>query len=183
MSLYSVVVPVYNSEIYLPETAQSILKQSFSDFELILVDDCATDSSGKLCDELAKSDNRIQVLHLVKNGGLSNARNQGISAAKGEYILFLDPDDRYDVKLLEQIEKSLKKNSAKVVLFGLTEEYYDQNGKIEYTKQITPNQGYFDTKQKVRDQVLPLECQTLFGYAGIPVCNGNCIKTVAVWRI
>ena len=66
---------------------------------------------------------------------------------------------------MEQIEKSLKKNSAKVVLFGLTEEYYDQNGKIEYTKQITPKQGYFDSEQNVRDQVLSLECQTLFGYA------------------
>ena len=65
--------------------------------------DCATDSSGKLCDELAKSDRRIQVLHLAKNGGLSNARNQGMAVANGEYILFLDPDDRYDVRLLEQI--------------------------------------------------------------------------------
>ena len=122
-------MPVYNVQNYLKDSVADIKKQSFSDFELILVDDCATDSSGKLCDELAKSDSRIQVLHLAKNGGLSNARNQGMAAAKGEYILFLDPDDRYDVRLLEQIEKSLKKNSAKVVLFGLTEEYYDQNGK------------------------------------------------------
>ena len=140
---YSIVMPVYNVQNYLKDSVADIKKQSFSDFELILVDDCATDSSGKLCDELAKSDSRIQVLHLAKNGGLSNARNQGMAAAKGEYILFLDPDDRYDVRLLEQIEKSLKKNSAKIVLFGLTEEYYDQNGKIEYTKQITPKQGYF----------------------------------------
>ena len=162
---YSIVMPVYNVRNYLKDSVADIKKQSFSDFELILVDDCATDSSGKLCDELAKSDSRIQVLHLTKNGGLSNARNQGMAAANGEYILFLDPDDRYDVRLLEQIEKSLKKNSAKVVLFGLTEEYYDQNGKIEYTKQITPKQGYFDSEQNVRDQVLSLECQTLFGYA------------------
>ena len=162
---YSIVMPVYNVQNYLKDSVADIKKQSFSDFELILVDDCATDSSGKLCDELAKSDSRIQVLHLAKNGGLSNARNQGMAAANGEYILFLDPDDRYDVRLLEQIEKSLKKNSAKVVLFGLTEEYYDQNGKIGYTKQITPKQGYFDSEQNVRDQVLSLECQTLFGYA------------------
>ena len=123
-------MPVYNVQNYLKDSVSDIKKQSFSDFELILVDDCATDLSGKLCDELAKNDSRIQVIHLAKNGGLSNARNQGMAAANGEYILFLDPDDRYDVRLLEQIEKSLKKNSAKVVLFGLTEEYYDQNGKI-----------------------------------------------------
>ena len=98
---YSIVMPVYNVQNYLKDSVADIKKQSFSDFELILVDDCATDSSGKLCDELAKSDSRIQVLHLAKNGGLSNARNQGMAAAKGEYILFLDPDDRYDVRLLE----------------------------------------------------------------------------------
>ena len=101
-------MPVYNVQNYLKDSVSDIKKQSFSDFELILVDDCATDSSGKLCDELAKSDRRIQVLHLAKNGGLSNARNQGMAVANGEYILFLDPDDRYDVRLLEQIEKSLE---------------------------------------------------------------------------
>ena len=139
---YSIVMPVYNVQNYLKDSVSDIKKQSFSDFELILVDDCATDLSGKLCDELAKNDSRIQVIHLAETG-LSNARNQGMAAANGEYILFLDPDDRYDVRLLEQIEKSLKKNSAKVVLFGLTEEYYDQNGKIEYTKQNYAKPGIF----------------------------------------
>lgn len=162
---YSIVMPVYNVQTYLKDSVADIKNQSFSDWELILVDDCATDLSGKLCDELADSDERIQVLHLAKNGGLSNARNQGMAVAQGDYILFLDPDDRYDTKLLEQIEKSLKRNNAKVVLFGLVEEYYDQSSKIEYTKKIVPVEGYFDTPQKVRKQVLNLECQTLFGYA------------------
>ena len=162
---YSIVMPVYNVERYLKASVSDIEKQSCSDFELILVDDCATDSSGILCDRLAKKDQRIHVLHLAKNGGLSNARNQGMAVAKGEYILFLDPDDRYDENMLEQIEKSLAKNKAKVVLFGLVEEYYDQNGKIEYTKQIVPTAGCFNHLKDVREQVLPLECQTLFGYA------------------
>ena len=162
---YSIVMPVYNVQTYLKDSVADIKNQSFSDWELILVDDCATDLSGKLCDELADSDERIQVLHLAKNGGLSNARNQGMAVAQGDYILFLDPDDRYDTKLLEQIEKSLKRNNAKVVLFGLVEEYYDQSSKIEYTKKIVPVEGYFDTPQKVRKQVLKLECPTLCGYA------------------
>lgn len=162
---YSIVMPVYNVEKYLKNSVLDIENQSFKDWELILVDDCATDSSGKICDKFAKDDERVQVLHLEKNGGLSNARNKGMEKAKGEYILFLDPDDRYDTGLLEQIEKSLQKNKAKVVLFGLEEEYYDQKSKIEYTKQIVPKAGFFDTPQKVREQVLLLESQTLFGYA------------------
>lgn len=162
---YSIVMPVYNVERYLKASVSDIKNQSVSDLELILVDDCATDSSGRLCDELAKNDERVRVVHLPQNGGLSNARNQGMAVAKGEYILFLDPDDRYDTNLLEQIEKSLAKNKAKVVLFGLVEEYFDQNGKIEYTKQIVPTAGSFTKPREVREQVLPLECQTLFGYA------------------
>lgn len=162
---YSIVMPAYNVEAYIKDAVSDIEKQSFSDFELILIDDCSTDTTGLLCDVFAHTDERIQVRHLQKNGGLSNARNQGMDAASGEYILFLDPDDRYDTDMLAKIEESLQQNPAKVVLFGLTEMYYDPNGKIEYQKQIVPVAGCFDSKENVRQQVLPLECQTLFGYA------------------
>lgn len=162
---YSIVMPAYNVEAYIEDAVSDIEKQSFSDFELILINDCSTDETGRLCDALAQTDKRIRVQHLKKNGGLSNARNQGMDAASGEYILFLDPDDRYDTDMLAKIEESLKQNPAKVVLFGLTEMYYDLNGKLEYQKQIVPAAGCFDTQKKVREQVLSLECQTLFGYA------------------
>lgn len=177
---YSIVMPVYNVQNYLKDSVTDIKNQSFSDLELILVDDCATDSSGKLCDELAASDDRIRVVHLGENGGLSNARNQGMAVARGEYILFFDPDDRYDTRLLEEIEKSLKKNSAKVVLFGLMEEYYDQSGKIEYTKRIVPMTGYFNSRKQVREQVLDLERQTLFGYAWNKAYQLSYLKTIGV---
>ena len=124
---YSIVMPAYNVEAYIEDAVSDIEKQSFSDFELILIDDCSTDETGRLCDALAQTDKRIRVQHLKKNGGLSNARNQGMDAASGEYILFLDPDDRYDTDMLAKIEESLKQNPAKVVLFGLTEMYYDPN--------------------------------------------------------
>ena len=83
----SIIVPVYNSEKYLPETAQSILKQSFSDFELILVDDGSKDGSGKICDQLAAKDTRIKVIHKT-NGGICSARNAGIKEAAGQYIAY-----------------------------------------------------------------------------------------------
>ena len=162
---YSIVMPIYNVENFLRDSVSDILCQFVSDFELILVDDCSTDSSGKICDELESNDKRIRVLHLPENGGLSNARNQGLDVANGEYIMFLDPDDRYDISLLTDIEESLRKNPATVVVFGLTEVYFDKTGEIQYTKEIMPKAGCFRTAKEVREQVLPLENKTLFGYA------------------
>ena len=88
----SVIVPVYNVEKYLTECVESVLAQTFTDFELLLIDDGSKDSSGVICDEYAAKDNRIRVLH-KENGGLSSARNVGIAMAMGEFVIFLDPDD------------------------------------------------------------------------------------------
>lgn len=90
--MISIIVPVYNIEKYLPQCMDSLFYQTASAFEVILVDDGSTDSSGALCDQYAKQDTRVQVIH-KKNGGLSSARNAGLDAAKGAYILFLDGDD------------------------------------------------------------------------------------------
>lgn len=98
----SVIVPVYNVEQYLPRCIDSILSQTFTDFELLLIDDGSTDKSGMICDEYAKKDNRIRVFH-KKNGGVSSARNVGLdnvtyASREGvnilnKYILFVDSDD------------------------------------------------------------------------------------------
>ncbi len=90
--LISVVVPVYNVEAYLKECLDSLMSQTFKNFELLLVDDGSTDESGKICDSYAETDSRIRVIHR-ENGGLSAARNTGIENAKGEYITFVDSDD------------------------------------------------------------------------------------------
>lgn len=90
--LFSVIVPVYNVEQYLRECVDSILNQSFTDFELILVDDGSKDSSGAICDEYAEKDSRVKVIH-KENGGQSTARNRGIDEAQGQYAVFLDSDD------------------------------------------------------------------------------------------
>ena len=89
---FSVIVPVYNVEKYLNECVDSILSQTFTDFELILVDDGATDNSGAICDEYAQRDCRVRVIH-KENGGQSTARNRGVDEARGQYIIFLDSDD------------------------------------------------------------------------------------------
>ena len=89
---FSVIVPVYNVEKYLSECIDSILCQTFTDFELILVDDGSKDKSGEICDQYAQKDSRIKVIH-KENGGLSDARNFGTAASNGKYIVYLDSDD------------------------------------------------------------------------------------------
>lgn len=91
-ALISVIVPVYNTEQYLFTCIQSIIFQSYSNFEVLLVDDGSTDHSGELCDELQASDSRIWAIH-KENGGLSSARNAGVQAARGDYLCFIDSDD------------------------------------------------------------------------------------------
>ena len=90
--MISVIVPIYNVEAYLSECIDSILRQSYHDFELLLVDDGSPDSSGKICDEYALRDSRIRVIH-QENGGVTSARKAGVQAAKGEWICFVDGDD------------------------------------------------------------------------------------------
>lgn len=90
--VFSIVVPVYNVEAYLDRCVQSLIGQTFSDIEIILVNDGSTDRSGKMCDEYASQDERIKVLH-KQNGGLSDARNRGLDIAIGAYVIFVDSDD------------------------------------------------------------------------------------------
>ena len=100
MDKISVIVPVYNVEEYLERCVRSICNQTYSNLEILLVDDGSTDNSGKLCDTLSRQDSRIRVLHKA-NGGLSDARNVGMDAAAGQYIAFVDSDDWIDPYMLE----------------------------------------------------------------------------------
>ena len=90
--LISVIVAVYNVEKYLDKCVESIVKQTYHELEIILVDDGSKDNSGKICDEWAEKDSRIHVIH-KQNGGLSDARNYGLKASNGEWICFVDGDD------------------------------------------------------------------------------------------
>lgn len=103
----SIIVPIYKVEKYLHECVDSIINQSFTDIEVILVDDGSPDNCGRICDEYSKKDYRIQVIHQT-NGGLSNARNTGIKHAKGQYIAFVDSDDFIDTEYCERLYNILK---------------------------------------------------------------------------
>ena len=95
MPEFSIIVPIYKVEKYLEICIDSIIGQSFCDFELILVDDGSPDTCGEICDRYSSSDTRVKVVH-KENGGLSSARNAGLDIATGKYVIFIDSDDFWD---------------------------------------------------------------------------------------
>lgn len=115
---FSIIVPVYNVKDYLDECLQSIAKQSYTDFECLIIDDGSTDSSGDVAIEFCK--NHQNFLYFKKeNGGLSDARNYGLNKAQKEYIVFVDSDDVLDVNLLKFVVEAIKQNDAELVYFSL----------------------------------------------------------------
>ena len=125
MDLISVIVPVYNVEKYLNRCVDSIINQTYSNLEIILINDGSTDTSGKICDEYKKRDNRIHVIH-QKNGGLSAARNAGIVIANGNYFIFVDSDDLIHPQCIEILYKVIKNDCSDIVI-GNYEKFDDFN--------------------------------------------------------
>ncbi|MBR5112832.1 MAG: glycosyltransferase family 2 protein [Clostridia bacterium] len=114
----SVIVPIYNVEQYIIECLDSIVNQSYKKLEIILVDDGSPDNCGKICDEYAKKDSRIKVIH-QENGGLSAARNAGLDVATGEYIGFVDSDDYIEMNFFEELLKSIEEYHASLAVCGV----------------------------------------------------------------
>ena len=129
MPFLSVIMPVYNAALYLKKSVGSILQQNFKDFELILVNDCSKDNSKEICEKYAQKDQRIVVVNLEKNGGAGNARNVGIQHATGKYITFMDSDDIIDKELYENAYFEVVKYDLDMVVWGMTEEYYNAEEK------------------------------------------------------
>ena len=116
--LISIIVPVYNVEPYLKRCFDSILAQTYTNIEIILIDDGSTDASPHICNEYANKDNRIKVVH-KKNGGQSEARNQGIDICKGDYISFVDSDDWVEPTYIEELLDPIKKEDADISICQL----------------------------------------------------------------
>ncbi len=121
----SIIVPVYNIEEYLPRCIESILNQSYKNLQLVLVDDGSSDRSGAICDEYAKKDSRILVLH-KENGGSSSARNVGIEAATGKYLGFVDSDDYIEPDMYEKMVRAIVENRCNIVQVARDEK--DEHG-------------------------------------------------------
>ena len=118
----SVIVPVYKAENYLYRCIDSILAQTFKDWELLLIDDGSPDNSGEICDEYVRKDTRIRVFH-KENGGVSSARQKGLDKAVGEYTIHADPDDWVEPTMLEELYKKAKEDDADMVICDFFSEY------------------------------------------------------------
>ncbi len=125
----SVIVPVYNTEEYLKKSIESVLSQTFDNFELILINDGSTDKTGEICDQFAMKDDRVKVIH-KENGGGSSARKAGIDAAIGKYIMFMDADDAFVQNAFEKAHQTIKNEDVDIVQFG----FY----KTESIEQVEP---------------------------------------------
>ena len=121
--LISVIVPVYNVETLLPRCVDSILTQTYECLEVLLVDDGSTDASGEICEQFAKKDTRIRVIH-KENGGLSSARNAGLDVASGDYIGFVDSDDWIEPEMYAEMLALMERNGVQLVCAGR----YDADG-------------------------------------------------------
>lgn len=145
---FSVIVPVYNVEKYLAQCLDSILAQSFDDYELIIVDDGAKDNSGKICDEYAEKDLHVKVIHKI-NGGLSDARNAGTNEAQGEYIVYIDSDDYLlSTDFLQVLHDNV--NGADILLYK-HQKFFDGNEEMlpcTYTYQNISNEDSYVEKLK-----------------------------------
>lgn len=147
-ALISVIVPVYNTERFLDTCIQSILNQTYQDFEIILVDDGSTDGSPEKCDLYAESDPRIQVIH-KKNGGQSSARNVGLDVCKGDYISFVDSDDWIEPDMYMTLLGLLEDHGASLAVCARYDAYENSDQKI--IGKVIDKPGLFDAYD-----VLPL---------------------------
>lgn len=137
MAKVSIIVPIYNVEKYLDRCVQSLLHQTLQDIEIILVDDESPDNCPKMCDDYAKNDSRIKVIH-KKNGGLGFARNSGLEVATGEYVAFVDSDDFVDTVMCEKLYTTACHTSSDIVFCGFNSYENDKivSGKSE-VKELT----------------------------------------------
>ena len=140
MPTISVIIPAYNAEKYIVKCLESLCKQTFQDWEAIVVNDGSKDQTRALCDQCAAEDERIRVIHLRKNAGVSNARNVGLSNAAGKYIAFLDADDRYEFHSLQTMWDLMQEADADTVACGHL--YLWPNG-AKATRKVTPAKQAF----------------------------------------
>lgn len=165
--MISVIVPVYNVEKYLHRCIDSILAQTYSDFELLLIDDGSKDSSGEICDEYAAKDSRVRVFH-KENGGVSSARNLGLENAKGEYVTFCDSDDYVGEDWLDSYREVMHEN-VDLAIQG----YYIIDKDKTIKKKLSQSIGYaVDEKRRL---IATLMTQGVYGYLWVKLF---CRKTI-----
>lgn len=152
MELVSMIIPVYGVEAYIVECLESVLNQTYSNLEVILIDDESPDNCPQICDEFAKKDTRIKVIH-QKNGGAANARNHGLDIASGEYICFIDSDDKIENDYVERLLDNVREQNADIAVCAFKQWY--QNKLEDYTEK---EKKIYSGKDYIRKFLLDWTC-------------------------
>ena len=167
--LISIIIPVYNVEKYLDECMESVLNQTYSNLEVVLVDDGSKDKSPDMCDEYAKKDTRVQVIH-KENGGPMSACIAGIEKSNGEYLAFMDSDDWIDLTMMAELVKETTGNSREMICSNYVIE--KTSGSIKIKQSMKP--GVYDRKS-IEEQLFP----NLLGQEERRIHGSRCMKLIS----
>ena len=168
--LISIIIPVYKVEKYLKRCVDSVIKQTYKNLEIILIDDGSPDNCPKICDDYSKKDKRIEVIH-KKNGGVSAARNKGLKLSNGDYIVFVDSDDWLEYNFVEEMLTNLRKNKVDYIVCGYNRVYDDKkeiiNGNMN--KELIPSSNYL---------IKLLNVQNGYGFVHMKMINKKALQNV-----
>ena len=165
MPLLSVIIPIYNARTYIEKCIKSIIRQSFWDYELILVDDGSVDGSGYICDTYAEQDNRIHVIHQL-NQGVSAARNAGLEAASGRYVCFADADDWIEPDLFKICIDTIESNGADILHHGMTRSIWKNGEEVSSSKKYIISDSVCLTKEQLSERI-----QNMYSSVSVNVFN------------
>lgn len=160
---FSVIMPVYNVEKYLQSAVNSVLSQTYTDFELILVEDASPDNCAVICDGFAEKDKRVKVIHNTVNSGLGGARNAGLDNARGEFILFMDSDDTISPNTLEILNHEA--DGYDITVFGIKRFFEDKNSKVYKTEELVPSPTVTKTITESGQLLIELNKAGVFPFA------------------
>lgn len=161
---FSVLMPVYNSRKSLRRAIDSVLNQSFQDFELIVVDDCSSDGSADILKEYQRQDDRVIVTKTKVNLGVANARNEGIKLVQGQFLTFVDSDDYIESDLFLKVKETIDSTGAQFVKYSVVEQYYDAQQNLIGKKEVCLKDEVLNSVTDIRNAILPMEKLPLFGY-------------------
>lgn len=169
LPLISIIIPLYNKELYIKKCLDSILSQTFSDFEIVIIDDGSFDNSGKIISDNFKNDLRIRYFQ-QENKGVSNARNRGIELSNGKFLIFIDADDTISPNFLESISSHLDTDDT-IIIFGLTKVYHDKIIAVE-----VPRTGTFDKTNILSDFAFQQKKNGIYGFISNKIISLKIVK-------
>lgn len=168
----SIIIPVYNVEKYIKRCIDSVLNQTYSNYEIILVDDGSTDLSGYICDEYSYIDKRVKVIH-QNNGGLSGARDSGIKEVTGDYIMFVDSDDWIEQNTLQVLSKEILIGNYDLIIYGYIMEFIYDECKNVY---VSPNLNIYNNAKDYVKQYSHYRSNGIFGFVWNKLYKADVIK-------